>query len=117
MNLKKMTDAEWQESEARLGSQWRNDELAHLQLALEHPLLFRDVEAFAERLHVSKLEYSRLAYYCLDRGVPETEIVPLFWGAAEQTGAQYRFAIMEMADRWKNGAIVSHLLRSNPYQP
>lgn len=116
MNLKKMTEAEWQESEERLGSQWRDGELAHLQLELEHPLLFHDVHAFAERLHVSKLEYSRLAYYCLDRGVPATEIVPLFWGAAEQAGAQYRFAIMEMADRWGEGAIVSHLLQSKPYE-
>ncbi|OQS32990.1 hypothetical protein [Chromobacterium haemolyticum] len=115
MNLKKMTEAEWQESEARLGSQWRNGELAHLQLEHEHPALYLDVKAFAERLHVSKLEYSRLAYYCLDRGVAETEIVPLFWGAAEQAGAQYRFAIMEMADRWKDGAIVSHLLKAKPY--
>ncbi|WP_374419424.1 hypothetical protein [Chromobacterium sp.] len=115
MNLNKMTEAEWLASEARLGSQWRDGELAHLQLELEHAALYHDVKAFAERLHLSKLEYARLAYYCLDHGVPETDIVPLFWGAAEQAGAQYRFAIMEMADRWKNGAIVSQLLQAKPY--
>lgn len=81
------------------------------RLAILHPELFLEVQAFTKRYAASIIEFSRLAFYCVDRGVPHHEIVPLFSTVGFQAGARYDEVIMQMADDWRKPPLIERILK------